>query len=195
MAAIAMLETPRLRLRPLTLADAPAVQRLAGTPEVADTTLNIPYPYPDGLAEQWIAGHEEAARSGAGITWAIADRVSDALYGAISLVIRQPHQHAEMGYWIGVPFWGRGYTTEAGAAVLGYGFSSLGLHRIFARHVVRNPASGRVMQKLGMTHEGCQRQHIRKGERFEDIVNYGMLYPEWEAATSRRAGVAPSASA
>jgi len=191
MAIIALRETLRLRLRPLTLADAPAIQRLAGVPEVTDTTLNIPFPYPDGLAEQWIAGHAEAAHNGTSLTWAITDRTSDGLYGAISLVIRSQHQHAELGYWMGVPFWGCGYTTEAASDVLAYGFSSLDLHRIFARYVVRNPASGRVMQKIGMSHEGWQRQHIRKGERFEDIVNYGILRHEWEAATGRRAGVVP----
>lgn len=188
MEAIPVLETPRLRLRPLALADAPAVQRLAGAPQIADTTLNIPHPYPDGLAEQWIAGRAQAAREGAAVTWAIADRASDALYGAISLVIAQQHQHAELGYWMGVPFWGRGHTTEAAAPVLAHGFINLGLRRIHARHLVRNPASGRVMQKLGMAYEGCQRQHIRKGDRFEDIVLYGILREEWEAAAWQTMG-------
>lgn len=181
MEAIPTLETQRLRLRPLTLGDAPAVRLLAGAPEIADTTLNIPHPYPEGLAEQWIAGRADAALSGASITWAIADRSFDELYGAISLVIAQQHQHAEMGYWVGVPFWGRGYTTDAAAAALAHGFTALGLRRIHARHFLRNPASGRVMQKIGMAHEGCLRQHIRKGERFEDIVLYGILREEWEA--------------
>lgn len=185
MDAIPTLETRRLRLRSLTRADAPAVQRLAGAPEVADTTLNIPHPYADGLAEQWIAGRAEVARSGAGLTWAIVDRSSDALFGAISLIIAQPHQHAELGYWIGLPFWGCGYITEAATAVLGHGFGALGLHRIHAHHFARNPASGRVMQKIGMVREGCLRQHIRKGDRFEDIVCYGILRQEWEAAVTR----------
>lgn len=182
MELIPVIETARLRLRPLALADAPTVQRLASAPEIADTTLNIPHPYPDGLAERWIAGRGEAAREGASMTWAIADRGSDELYGAISLLIAQPHQHAEMGYWVGVPFWGRGYTTEAARATLAYGFSTLGLNRVFAHHFARNPASGRVMQKIGMRHEGELRQHVRKGERFEDLILYAILRHEWEAA-------------
>jgi RimJ/RimL family protein N-acetyltransferase len=182
MEVIPVLETPRLRLRPLAPADAPTVQRLASAPEIADTTLNIPHPYPESLAEQWIAGRAEVARNGGGITWAVADRASDELYGAISVMIAQQHRHAEMGYWVGVPFWGRGYTTEAARAVLAHCFTSLGLHRIFAHHFARNPASGRVMQKIGMRHEGDLRQHIRKGERFEDLVLYAILRDEWEAA-------------
>lgn len=182
MDAIPTLETRRLRLRSLTLADAPAVQRLAGAPEIADTTLNIPHPYADDLAEQWIAGLAEVARSGAGRTWAIADRSSDALLGAIGLIITPRHQHAELGYWVGRPFWSQGYTTEAAAAVLAYGFDTLGLHRIHAHHFARNPASGRVMQKIGMVPEGILRQHVRKGDHFEDIVCYGILREEWAGA-------------
>lgn len=183
---IPILETARLRLRPLTLADAPAVQRLASAPAIADTTLHIPHPYPDGLAEQWIAGRAEVARSGAAVTWAIADRASDELYGAISISISQQHQHAEMGYWAGVPFWGRGYTSEAARMVLVHSFSTLGLNRVFAHHFARNPASGRVMQKIGMRHEGYLRQHVRKGEQFEDLVLYAILRQEWEAAGAGR---------
>jgi [ribosomal protein S5]-alanine N-acetyltransferase len=65
--------------------------------------------------------------------------------------------------------------------VLTHGFSALGLNRIYARHFARNPASGRVMPKIGMRHEGVQRQHLRKGERFEDVVGYAMLRAEWAA--------------
>ncbi|NTV63988.1 MAG: GNAT family N-acetyltransferase [Oscillochloris sp.] len=184
MAEIATLETLRLRLRPFALADAPTIQQLASAAEIAAVTLHIPHPYPDGLAEQWIAGHPEAAQSGVGLTWAITDRASATLYGAIGIVIREQHQHAEMGYWIGVPFWGRGYCSEAAATVLAHGFGALGLHRILAHHFGGNPASGRVMQKIGMRYEGRQREHIRKGERFEDIVQYGILRQDWEPAST-----------
>jgi RimJ/RimL family protein N-acetyltransferase len=173
------LETPRLLLRPFTIADAPAVQRLAGTHEVADTTLNIPHPYPDGAAEQWIATHPEHFAQGTSVTFAIVLRASNALGGAIGLHIEQRHQHAELGYWLGVPYWNQGYTTEAATALLGYGFTVLQLHRIYARHLTRNPASGRVMQKLGMTFEGIQREHVLKDTQFEDMACYGSLRAEW----------------
>jgi ribosomal-protein-alanine N-acetyltransferase len=63
--------------------------------------------------------------------------------------------------------------------VLQYGFSVLGLHRIHASHLTRNPASGRVMQKLGMVHEGCARQHVRRWDEFEDLELHGILAEEW----------------
>ena len=180
-APIPTLETARLRLRSLLLTDAPAVQLLAGAPEVADTTLHIPHPYPDGLAERWIAGRPEAAQNGTELTWAVVDQASDRLYGVISLVPMQAHQRAELGYWMGLPFWGQGYMTEAATAVVAYGFAHLNLQRIYAYHYARNPASGRVMQKIGMTYEGCMRQHIRKGSRFEDLMIYSILRQEWSS--------------
>jgi len=175
------LETPRLLLRPFTIADAPTVQQLAGAHEIADTTLNIPHPYPDGAAEQWIAAHPAAFADGTSATFAIVLRAPNVLGGAISLRIEQRHQHAELGYWISVPYWNQGYTTEAATALLSYGFSVLQLHRIYARHLTRNPASGRVMQKLGMTFEGIQREHVINGTQFEDLACYGMLRREWSS--------------
>jgi [ribosomal protein S5]-alanine N-acetyltransferase len=174
------LETARLILRPFILADAPEVQRLAGAREVASTTANIPHPYPDGLAEEWIGSHQAKFDAGELVNFAITLR-DGTLMGAIGLVINKTHRRAEMGYWLGVPYWNQGYTTEAAQAVLGYGFEKLGLNRIFARYLTRNPASGRVMHKMGMTYEGCQRQHDLKWDQFEDIGLYGILKSEYDA--------------
>lgn len=173
------LHTERLILRPFTLADATDVQRLAGASEVADTTLNLPHPYPDGAAEHWITTHQPNFEAGTSVTFAIVRRDNDTLCGAISLGINRQHIRAEMGYWLGVPFWNQGITTEAARAVLHCGFEILNLHRISALHFARNPASGRVMQKMGMRYEGTLRQHIRKGERWEDVVHYAILVDEW----------------
>lgn len=172
-------ETERLILRPFELADAQEVQRLAGAREVAATTQNIPHPYEDGMAEEWIGAHQEAFEQGTGVTFAITTRGDGRLIGAISLMgIRAGHQ-AELGYWIGKPYWNRGYCTEAARAVVMYGFRILGLNRVHACHVSHNPASGRVMQKLGMQHEGRRRQHVQKWGAFEDLELYGVLRGEW----------------
>ena len=79
-----------------------------------------------------------------------------------------------------MPAWGRGYATEAAAALCDYAFGALEVHRIAAQHLLRNPASGRVMQKLGMRREGVLRGAVRKWGRFEDIALYAALAPEWE---------------
>ncbi|NOK62621.1 MAG: Protein N-acetyltransferase, RimJ/RimL family [Chloroflexi bacterium AL-W] len=173
------LETTRLILRPFDLTDAPTVQRLAGDAAVADTTLNIPHPYHDGTAAQWIGTHQQAFAKTIGVIFAIVLRETNELCGSISLGITKQHHRAEMGYWLGVPYWNRGYITEAARALLDYGFNELQLHRINAHHLTRNPASGRVMQKIGMTLEGTLREHICKGEKLEDIVCYGIVRHEW----------------
>lgn len=173
-----VLETPRLLLRPFTLADASDVQRLAGAPEVAGTTLNMPHPYEDGVAEAWIGGHAARFTSGGGVNYAVTLRADGALMGSVSLIVTRRHRRAELGYWLGVPFWGRGYMTEAAGALVGHGFSLLDLHKIEATHMTRNPASGRVMDKIGMVREGLLHGHILKNGRFEDLVVYGLLNGE-----------------
>jgi ribosomal-protein-alanine N-acetyltransferase len=175
------LTTDRLRLRPFTLADAPVVQRLVGDRDIASTTLNIPHPYEDGTAEKWISTHQEKFERGEETTFAIALRKDGGLIGAMGLVINQKHESAELGYWIGKPYWGNGYGTEAAKAVLHYGFTVLGLNRIYATHMSRNPASGRVMEKIGMKYEGCSRQHVKKWDVFEDLKMYAILKSEYES--------------
>jgi|SRR5882672_11216998 len=180
------LETTRLILRPFTVADAPDVQRLAGDREIASTTLNVPHPYADGMAEQWISTHQAKYESGELANFAIVRRADNTLIGAIGLRINQQHTHAELGYWIGKPYWNAGYCTEAAHAVVAYGFEGLGLHRIHASHLTRNPASGRVMQKIGMYYEGCLRQHVNKWEVFEDLALYGILRGEYVSHPRRQ---------
>jgi ribosomal-protein-alanine N-acetyltransferase len=117
-----------------------------------------------------LAGDQDEARG----------RRTDArLMGQTSLAIRRRHARAELGYWIGKRFWNDGYCTEASRAVVRYGFEALGLERILARYPPRNPASGRVMQKLGMVHEGRLRKHVRKWGQFEDLELYGILRKEY----------------
>ena len=172
------IETPRLVLRPFVPADAPEVQRLAGDREVASTTLNIPHPYADGMAEAWIASHEPAFARGERLTLAVTGRDGGQLLGGISLRLVARDENAELGYWIGRPYWGRGICTEAAAALVAYGFETLGLHRIHASFLARNPASGRVMQKVGMTREGRLREHVKKWGVFEDLEKYAILRAE-----------------
>jgi ribosomal-protein-alanine N-acetyltransferase len=181
-----VLETQRLILRPFELTDAEDVQRLAGEREIADTTLNIAHPYEDGMAEEWIATHGEGFEAGRLCNFAITLRETGDLVGAMGLVINRRFDHAELGYWIGKPYWGRGYCTEAGQAVISYGFSNLGLHRIHASYFARNRASGRVMRKLGMKQEGVLRGHVKKWDKYEDLVLYAILKEEWEERSDSR---------
>ena len=170
-----LLDMPRVALRRFQTDDAADVQRLAGAFEVADTTLQIPHPYPDGAAEAWIATHETSFESGTGATFAIILKTSGELVGAISLMSIEAGHQAELGYWIGVPYWGRGLCSEAAQAVVDYAFTELGLARLHASHFSRNPASGRVLEKLGFRHEGTRRGHVRKWGTLEDLEIYGLI--------------------
>jgi ribosomal-protein-alanine N-acetyltransferase len=174
------LETERLVLRPFAPEDAPDVTRHAGDRRIADTTLNIPHPYTEEDARTWLATHAEGHESGKSLTLAIRLREGDDLIGAIGLGVSLPHRQAEAGYWIAVDHWNRGYATEALREILRYGFRDLGLRRIYAQHLTRNPASGRVMEKVGMTKEGVLRQHALKWDRPEDLAWYGILAEEVE---------------
>ena len=184
------LQTVRLTLRPYDLADIPALIRLAGAREVAATTLRIPHPYTEEAAQQFIATCEQDADSGSITRFAICLRDDGQFCGGIGLRMDegQPHR-AELGYWLGVPYWGRGYATEAAQALLDYGFDTLGLHRIYASYVTQNVASGGVLRKIGMTREGGFRGHIFKWGQFQDIECYGMLKSDWKDRCGGGAGV------
>jgi [ribosomal protein S5]-alanine N-acetyltransferase len=171
------LETPRLKLRPYTEADIPELLPLIGTREVAATTLRIAHPYTEQDAKAFL----ELAKDPDKLWLAITLRSDGRQIGGIGLRVEKQHQHAELGYWLGVPFWGHGYATEAAADILRYGFETLALHRIFASHFKHNPASGRILKKVGMKYEGCQREHLLKWDRFVDSELYGLLRREWEA--------------
>ena len=176
-----VINTLRFTLCGFTLDDAKEVQHLAGDKDVASTTLRIPHPYLDGMAEEWISKHQAEFHAERSVTFAIRKKNSESqLIGAIGLELHPEHEKAELGYWIGKPYWGQGYATEAAEAVLRYGFESLHLNRIEAYHFTRNLASGRVLQKIGMVHEGHLRQGIKKWGVFEDGELYAILKSDFK---------------
>jgi RimJ/RimL family protein N-acetyltransferase len=180
------LTTERLILRPLALSDAKTIQELAGDREVADTTRLIPHPYPDGLAEVWISSLQPRYERGEGVSFGITLKEGP-LIGSIGILLNLVDHHAEMGYWIGKPYWNQGFCTEAAAAVLGYAFETLQMERLFANYFARNPASGRVIAKLGMTQEGTLRHHRCKWGQYEDLVVCGILRSEHQNLKKARA--------
>jgi ribosomal-protein-alanine N-acetyltransferase len=169
------LRTARLLLRSFEREDIPTIVRLAGANEIAATTLNIPHPYAQDDAQSFLAQANDDFIAGRSASFAISISPRRELCGAVGLNIANTHKRAELGYWIGVPFWGKGYATEAANAAVAFGFETLRLHRIYAHHFAGNTASRRVLEKIGMLHEGRFRQHIRKWDQFIDIENYGLL--------------------
>jgi ribosomal-protein-alanine N-acetyltransferase len=176
------LETKRLRIRPYSEADIPELLPLIGTREVAATTLRISHPY----TEQDARGFLELAKEPDKLWLAITLRADGRQIGGIGLRLEPQHQHAELGYWLGVPYWGQGYATEAAREVLRYGFENLALHPIFASHFKHNPASGKILTKLGMRYEGCQREPLRKWDQFVDSELYDILRRDWQISGEDR---------
>lgn len=156
-------------MRPFSPEDAGEVQRLAGRQEVSETTLNIPHPYLDGMAEEWISSNTIGWANGSSISYAIALKDSDRLVGAISFT-EIAGDHAELGYWIGLPYWGNGYCTEAARKLIDMAPHEFGISDIRAAYLLTNPASGRVLQKLGLRHAGIERMRDRHG----DLVEIGV---------------------
>jgi [ribosomal protein S5]-alanine N-acetyltransferase len=169
-----VVRTSRLKLRPLAERDAATVQRLCSDREVASTTLHIPHPYPEGGALAWIRTHPDGYASGQSAVWGV-ELPGKGVIGVVGLGLQPSHRRAELGYWVGRPFWGEGYASEAARAIVSCAFQQFGVHRVHAHHFTRNPASGAVLRKAGLRHEGSLRGHILKWGVFEDIELYGML--------------------
>jgi RimJ/RimL family protein N-acetyltransferase len=177
-----LLETRRLRLGPLSQADAPALQRIAGRRELADTTISIPHPFTEEHARQWISDYTHAFGASQGVGFGISMQNTGELIGTVVLRdIDTEHNQAELSLWLDRQWWGHGYATEAAGAVVRFGFEQLGLNRIYGHHMVRNPASGRVLEKIGMRQEGLLRQRVRKWDVFEDVVLMAILRSDWKS--------------
>ena len=170
--------TERLILRPHTIWDADDLQKLINDRDIASTTTNIPHPYTLEDAIDFLSKREESYEETGSPQFAITHK-DGKFIGGIGMTLHKQHESAELGYWIGKIYWSRGYCTEAARAVVKYGFEEMGLNRIYATHFSRNPASGRVMQKIGMKHEGHLRQNVKKWDKFEDMELYGILRSEY----------------
>jgi RimJ/RimL family protein N-acetyltransferase len=181
-----LLTEPPLRLTPFEPEDVPLLVQLAGDRAIADTTLLVPHPYTEHDAIRWIAAHAKKWEAGQGVVFAIRMTSSPDVIGAIGLEIESTHERGELGYWIGKPHWNRGYATSAVRMVTAFGFEFFGLNRLYAMHMTRNSASGRVLEKGGWTWEGRLREHVKKWGVFEDVELYGITRGAWRQATGRR---------
>ncbi|HEU5303919.1 MAG TPA: GNAT family N-acetyltransferase [Gemmatimonadales bacterium] len=173
------LRTARLLLGRFEPEDAAELQRLASAREIADTTLSIPHPYALDHARAWIANQRRESVRGRATNFAVRLSPGSTLIGSIGLRDIDPeHLQAELGFWIGREWWGQGYASEAAREMIRFGFDELGLNRIYAHHMVRNPAAGHVLRHAGMQREGLLRERVRKWGVFEDVVLYAILREE-----------------
>lgn len=157
--------SPICRLEEITLAHAPFVQQYAANRLIADTTASIPHPYPAGAAQQFITHAITERTNRAAFVYAICTQQE--FVGVASLFrFDWPQFTAEVGYWIAVPFWGRGYATQAVVQLLTKA-AALHLRTVIGKCLVRNPASRRVLEKNGFTLTG---ESVGCGQHRDDPV-------------------------
>lgn len=172
------LRTERLILKPYSEEDIPKLVELLGAREVAATTLRIPHPYTEAHAREFIESQVSPASKYGMFESATGELV---LIGGIGLSLYEQHRRAELGYWVGLPYWGKGYATEAAREMVRHGFEDLKLNRIVAGVFGGNQASVRVLEKAGFKHEGTLRQHFIKVDKFVDDELFAILASEWKA--------------
>lgn len=163
--------TPRLLLRPGWKEDAPALAAAIGDIAVAGKLSNVPFPYTVDDAEAFLAAEQGSLPS-----FLIFARTHGAprLIGGIGLEARDGG--AELGYWIARPYWGLGFATEAGRAVVELADGGLRLPRLFASHFIDNPNSARVLHKLGFQSTGnISMRTCRARESIESCVDYARV--------------------
>lgn len=178
--ALPVLETERLRLRPVRIEDATDIYAYTKDEETAR--------YVSWYAHETLADSEKFVEyilrqyeQGNPAPWAIEDKASGKVIGTIDFIKVSFEQHqAELGYALSRDNWGKGLMPEAAARLVQYGFETLGLERIQARCFVANDGSARVMEKIGMTFEGVSRSALYVKERFWDLKIYAITRSDYE---------------
>lgn len=170
---------PGFCLRPFAATDAPRLAKLAGVTSVVRYTLGIPLPYSVDAAAEWIAGLESRFSDGIELIYALSLRGH--LVGSIGLIFEPEHQRAEIGYWLGEPYRGRGLTRAAVQAACEHIFNARKITRVYGLCFPENTASHAVLRGAGFRREGKLRAHIVKDGRAEDVVVFART-----AARSKR---------
>lgn len=177
-----VIKTERLLLRPFSVEDSTFVKNNAGSEEVYRNTMGMPHPYLEENAVEWISSHPLKFYQGKGLELAITLKSCE-LIGVVGLTVSKTHNRGELGYWLGKAYWNRGYCSEAAAAMVKYAFEEMGLHKITSRHFLHNPASGRVLEKIGFTKEGVLCDEYRKDDKYLSASVYGLFKVDFQGST------------
>ena len=165
--ALPVLTTERLRLRPLSADDATPIAALAGDFDIARMTLRMPHPYRPEDARAFVARcAAEDPRREATLLIEAPGAGPVGVIGFFEDDEQDPRLGAELGYWIGRPFWGRGLATEAVVEALRWADESWRKRLVVAGHFADNAASGRVLEKAGFLYTGVvsRRFSLARGE-------------------------------
>jgi RimJ/RimL family protein N-acetyltransferase len=167
--------TDRLRLRHVGLSDVALFVPLIGDFEVAKNLTVVPHPYRDEDGSLWVEEMARRAEDGKGHNFAVTKHQDGTFIGICS--VNMVHGLLDLGYWLGRPFWGRGYATEAAGRVTAFAFDTLGVLAVTSGFYADNPASGHVLGKLGFRFTGTATVHCRS-RNSEVVCNRVLLTRE-----------------
>ena len=173
------LHTAQLRLRMANHGDIPALVKYCHNQKISDQIINIPYPYTEQDARERLEFINKGFADNNRYVFAITLQSHHELIGEIGIHLDTTNNHAQMGYWVAEPFWGRGIATEAVGAILLFGFRELGLHKIYATHYPDNKTSGNVMVRNGMIKEAELKDHYRVKDVYKTVFQYRLTIDEF----------------
>lgn len=168
-----VLETPRLILRGLSKGDEAELRAAADHESIARGTAGVPHPYTLEDADSFISGRYNDFMGATGGVFAVVEKGTGQIVGCAGMIPGR-RGSVEIGYWITPSRWNRGYCTEAVKRLVAYAREVMGMHRVCACHFPDNPASGRVLEKAGMTREGLLKGYLFKNGEFLDVVMWAV---------------------
>jgi RimJ/RimL family protein N-acetyltransferase len=179
------LHTERLILRPPRAEDAHKLPSVLNDPEISANTSSIPYPYTHDDALAALERFQNTRNDGTALVLFIDLKDSADLIGSVGIHdILPDHSIAELGYALGRPWWGKGYASEASREMMQYVFTSMGIERLVAHAMLRNPASSRVLEKLGMHPVGIVQQCCQRDGSTIDASGFTLTQDQWREATA-----------
>lgn len=176
----------RIKIRKLKLSDVQDIHENIKEKEITKWTINIPHPYPKEGAKSFIKSSHYRLRKKKGYDFGIVLKNTGKVIGGISLTnLDWENKNAEVGYWLGKKYWGKGLTTEAVKLILKFGFEKLKLHRIYAHLFEENIGSKRVLEKCGFKLEAIIRETRFRYNKWHNELTYGILKKEYENLTNK----------
>ena len=175
-----MFETARLIIRPYKNNDAKALLSVMNDYNIYKTTYGIPHPCDIHYVKRWIKFVTDNLSSGNSFEYAVIEKSSGIYLGNVGVInIDNISKRCDISYFINPHYWGYGYATEASAEMIKFAFLNLDMVRVGGMCMNINPVSARVMEKLGMKHEGVLRKYFCKDNNWIDASNYSILKEEF----------------
>lgn len=165
-----LIKTKQFTLRPIRKGDLESIARHINDWAIVRNMLSIPYPYTIKDAREWYRKTRNVARQKKRDRYDFGIEIDDEIVGGIGIFKISGHK-AELGYWLGRAYWGKGIMTEVVKEITKYGFNELGLRRIYASVFPHNKPSMRVLEKAGYKFEGILRKNVKlRGKLIDEYL-------------------------